>query len=189
MNSHDSMPQAETALPGGSDVWVLIVDDEPGFRDTMRDILVEQGFLVEAVATGEQALEKLRERFFHAALIDVRLPDINGTELLVRLKERHPDTAAIMVTGYASLQTSIRATNAGAFAYIVKPLDIHHLHSLLQQALDRQRTVLEERRLLRQSRHRIQQLETREVQLSERVHQLEEELAAASGTARGDTGS
>src|SRR5215212_7022266 len=152
MNSLNGVPQAENALPVGSDAWILIVDDETGFRNTMRDILAEQGFLVEAVATGEQALEKLQDRFFHAALIDVRLPDMNGTELLVRLKERHPETAAILVTGYASLQTSIRAVNAGAFAYVLKPIDIDHLISLFQQALERQRIRLEERRLLRQSR-------------------------------------
>jgi DNA-binding NtrC family response regulator len=189
MNSLDSMPHAESGLPGGSDVWVLIVDDETGFRNTMRDILVEQGHHVETAATGEQALEKLQGRFFHAALIDVRLPDMNGTDLLVRLKERHPDTAAILVTGYASLQTSIRAVNAGAFAYVLKPLDFEALLSHLWKALDQQRSLLEERRLLRQSRDRIQELETRESQLSERVHHLEEELAAVGGAARGDTGS
>src|SRR5437773_9333313 len=108
------------------------------------------GYRPDTAATGQQALEQTREPFFNVAILDIRLPDMNGTELLAQLKELRPDTTCIMVTGYASLQTSIRATNAGAYAYILKPLDIDQVSTLLEQALEQQRLVFENRRLLRQ---------------------------------------
>jgi DNA-binding NtrC family response regulator len=182
MNPQNSMPPPNDSLSAGSEVNILVVDDEPGNRETLRDVLVELGYRAATAATGEQALALLRERFFHAAILDVRLPDMNGTELLAQLKARHPDTVAVMVTGYASLQTSIRATNAGAHAYILKPLDFGHVISLLQQALGQQRSVFEDRRLLSQSRDRIRDLEASEHRLSERVQHLERELAAQRGT-------
>jgi DNA-binding NtrC family response regulator len=182
MNAQSNIPSPNDSLPDGGEIGLLVVDDEPGCRETLRDVLAEMGYRAESAATGQQALALLRERFFHAAILDVRLPDMNGTELLTRLKELHPDTVAIMVTGYASLQTSIRATNAGAAAYVLKPLDFEQLVSLLQQALDQQRSLLEERRLFRESQERIRDLEASEHRLAERVQHLEQELAAQRGT-------
>lgn len=143
-------PSSEPPPFGGDDVHILIVDDEPGNRETLADIFGEMGYHPETAATGHEALEKVRQRFFNVAILDIRLPDMNGTELLAQLKELQPDTTCIMVTGYASLQTSIRATNAGAYAYILKPLDIDHVSNLLQQALEQQRLLFDNRRLLRQ---------------------------------------
>jgi DNA-binding NtrC family response regulator len=177
MNSQNNLPPPIESFPGDSEVWILIVDDEPGDRQTLADILLEKGYHVETAATGQEGLEKLRGRFFQAALLDIRLPDMYGTELLDRLKELHPDTAAIMVTGYASLQTSMRALNSGAYAYLLKPLDFEHLLGIIQQALEQQRSVFESRRLMHQYRERISALESREAQLTQHVHRLEQELA------------
>src|SRR5439155_2428857 len=76
--------------------------------------------------------------------------DMYGTELLAQIKELEQDTICIMVTGYASLQTSIQATNSGAYAYIIKPIDIDRVSTLLHQALEQQRLLFDNRRLLRQ---------------------------------------
>src|SRR5438270_8993702 len=111
-------PLREPLPSGGDQVSILIVDDEPGNRETLADIFAEMGYHADTAATGQQALEKVREQFFNVAILDIRLPDMYGTELLAQLKEVHPDTTCIMVTGYASLQTSLRAINAGAYAYI-----------------------------------------------------------------------
>jgi DNA-binding NtrC family response regulator len=184
MNSPNNPPLPDHSLPSDSEARILVVDDASGDRQTLADILVEMGYQVETAATGQEALEKLRGRFFHAAILDVRLPDMIGTELLDRLKELHPDTAALMVTGYASLQTSMRALNSGASAYVVKPLDIEHLVSVIQQALKQQRSVFESRRLMHQYREQIGTLESKEAQLSEQVHRLEQELAALREAAR-----
>jgi DNA-binding NtrC family response regulator len=181
MNSQYNPPPPDDSLPSDSEARILVVDDEPGDRQTLADILLQIGYQAETAATGQEALEKLRGRFFHAAILDIRLPDMFGAELLDRLKELQPDTAAIMVTGYASLQTCVHAINSGAHAYVVKPLDIEHLINVIQQALGQQRSVFESRRLLHQYRERIHDLERSEAQLSERVHRLEQEIAALRG--------
>jgi DNA-binding NtrC family response regulator len=181
MSPQNSTPPSKELSSAGSEIDILVVDDEPGCRETLGDVLREMGYQVETAATAQQALALLRKRFYHAAILDVRLPDMNGTELLTQLKELHPDTVAIMVTGYASLQTSIRATNAGAAAYVLKPLDFEHLIGVIQQGLDQQRSLMEERRLLRESRDRIRDLEASEQRLAERVQHLEQELATQRG--------
>jgi DNA-binding NtrC family response regulator len=170
-------------VPSDHEVWILIVDDEPGCRETLGDIFRERGYHTETAATGRQALENAKGRFFNVAILDVRLPDMNGTELLTRLKEEQPDTVAVMVTGYASLQTCVRAIQAGASSYLLKPLDFDHLFNVVEEALDRQRSVWESRRLLSQYRERIGELEAREAQLTERVQRLEQEVAGLRGPA------
>jgi serine phosphatase RsbU (regulator of sigma subunit)/ActR/RegA family two-component response regulator len=150
-----SLPEAVTPplsglpLVGKSAVSVLIVDDEAGGRETLFDILTDKGYEAEMAATGEEALARVRERFFNVAVLDIRLPDMNGTDLLTQVKEVRPDTACIMVTGFANIQSSIRATNAGAYAYILKPIDIQQLETVLGRALHQQSLQLENRRLLR----------------------------------------
>jgi DNA-binding NtrC family response regulator len=178
MDQQIDSPSFPASAFDANDVSILIVDDQPGDRETLRDLFTERGYHAEAAATAQQALEQARERYFHAAIIDIRLPDMNGTELLVQLKALQPDIAALLVTGYASLQTAIKAVRSGASDYLLKPLDMDCLFSVIEQALARQRSVLESRRLLDHYSQQIQDLESREAQLSERVQQLEQEIAA-----------
>jgi serine phosphatase RsbU (regulator of sigma subunit)/DNA-binding response OmpR family regulator len=135
-----------------NEVSVLIVDDEPGNRETLADIFSEMGYRADSAGTGEQALEKARDQFYNIAILDIRLPDMPGTDLLERIKEVQPLTTCIMVTGYASLSSSMRAINSGAYAYIIKPLNIEHVSGVIQQALEQQRLLFENRRLLRRLR-------------------------------------
>jgi K+-sensing histidine kinase KdpD len=89
-----------------------------------------------------------QERFYNVAVMDISLPDIDGTELLSRLLDMHPDVVAIMLTGYSSVQNAIQSLNSGAFSYLEKPLDPDHLLSVMRRGLERQRLVLENRRLM-----------------------------------------
>jgi serine phosphatase RsbU (regulator of sigma subunit)/CheY-like chemotaxis protein len=130
------------------DVRILIVDDDPGALETLVDIFEEMGYRAEAAASGEQALQKIAGRFFNVALLDIRLPDMEGTELLTRLRQLHPDTDCIITTGYASKDTSIQAINEGAFAYIEKPLDMAKVSATIQQAVDKQKLESYNRHLL-----------------------------------------
>src|SRR6266849_1462176 len=107
------------------------------------------GYHTESAGTGQQALEKVRERFYNVAILDIRLPDMYGTELLPQIKEMQPHTTCIMVTGYAAVQNAVMALNAGAYAYLVKPLDIDHVGNVIKQALERQRLLFDNARLLR----------------------------------------
>jgi DNA-binding NtrC family response regulator len=178
MHVLDAARPLAAAPPDDGEIWILIVDDEAGNRHTLQDVLQEQGYRVETAATGQEGLERARTRFFHAAILDIRLPDINGTELLARLKEAQSDTVAIMVTGYASLQTAIRAVDVGAARYLLKPLDIGQLCAALEQALAAQQQAFADRRRLSQCQDRIQELERREAQLTAQVRRLEQQLAA-----------
>jgi len=124
---------------------ILIVDDDVGTRRTLELILERQGFAAETAATGREALGKAERGAFSAALLDVRLPDMQGTELLEPLKAGHPDMEVVMVTGYASTETAIRALNKGAAAYITKPLNVDDVLAELRRILEKQRLLAEKR--------------------------------------------
>jgi two-component system nitrogen regulation response regulator NtrX len=104
---------------------VLIVDDEPGIRDTLRGVLEDEGFAITAVATGEECLDAARNGNFECILLDIWLGDgIDGLETLAKLKEEGSDTAVVMISGHGNIETAVRSTKLGAFDFIEKPLSI-----------------------------------------------------------------
>jgi PAS domain S-box-containing protein len=140
---------------------ILIVDDDKLIRKTLKLVLEKGGYETEMAVTGQEALERAKERFFNLALLDIRLPDMEGIELLVPLKEMHRDMVVIMVTGYASLETAVRALNEGASAYITKPLKSDELVATVREALGKQRLITEKRWVeesLRESEERYRKL-------------------------------
>lgn len=102
---------------------IIIVDDDASIRASLGAILEQEGYDVDTAEDGAKAIERSDLKVFDLALVDMRLPDMLGTELLGRLKERTPKTAKVMVTGYPSMQNAIAAVNEGADGYIVKPVD------------------------------------------------------------------
>ncbi len=116
---------------------VLIVDDERGMRETLSDILHENGYATVLAKDGREALEKVGEEAFDVALLDIKLPDISGTKVLKALKEAQPGMEAIMITAYASLETSIEALNRGAYAYVTKPLNMEEVIATIEGALEK----------------------------------------------------
>lgn len=117
---------------------VLVIDDEESIRKVFQWILEGQGYEVEAAETGVQAIEKFEEKFYNLALLDIRLPDMEGTELLTMLHKRSPRTMKIMVTGYPSLDNAIKSLNIGADAYVVKPVEPSELVKIVQAKLREQ---------------------------------------------------
>jgi DNA-binding NtrC family response regulator len=117
---------------------VLVIDDEESIRQVFRWILEGQGYEVETVETGVQAIEKFEEKFYNLALLDIRLPDMEGTELLNILHKRSPKTMKIMVTGYPSLENAMKSLNVGADAYVVKPVEPSELVRIVQAKLKEQ---------------------------------------------------
>ena len=107
----------------GNGSSILIVDDDESIRKTLAAILEQEGYDVDVAEDGAVAIKKSNEKVFEIALVDMRLPDMMGVELLSKLKERTPKTAKVMVTGYPSMQNAIAAVNEGADGYIVKPVD------------------------------------------------------------------
>jgi DNA-binding NtrC family response regulator len=110
---------------------ILVVDDDKFILSSFQRILTKRGFEVETAESGKQALEKLKHGSFDLALIDVCLPDMNGTDLLKNAKEELKKTVKIMVTGQPSVETSEKATFEGVATYIVKPIKGEELISVI----------------------------------------------------------
>ena len=123
---------------------VLIVDDDEYILETAKDILEEKGFEVHLAKNGASALEKAREIKPVVALLDIKLPDIEGIELLRKLKEMDPGLYVIILTGYASLENAIGALKEGAFDYLQKPIEWEKLLSAIERAFEKKKE--EERR-------------------------------------------
>ena len=117
---------------------ILVVDDDDTIRTTMKAILQDEGYTVDLASTGKEAIQKSQENNYNIALLDIRLPDIEGVELLKLLKDGVPRTRKIMVTGYPSLQNAISALNKNADAYLLKPVDVEKLLNTVKQQLEAQ---------------------------------------------------
>ena len=134
---------------------ILIVDDDESTCRSLSLILGKKGYETETTGTGRGALEKAKRRFFNVALLDIRLPDVEGVELLMPLKRMHPDMIVFMITGYPSLETSVRTSLEGALAYITKPLNMDTVLTAVREALERQRLGMEKRRLYKEARQEM----------------------------------
>jgi len=124
---------------------ILVVDDDQGTRRTLTLILKRKGFEVATAGTAQEALRITDDGAFDVGLLDIRLPDMKGVELLQPFRHRHPDMDLIMVTGYASTETAMRALNEGATAYITKPLNMEEVLLEVEKVLEKQRLVAEKR--------------------------------------------
>lgn len=114
---------------------ILIIDDEESIRKSLAAVLEEKGYLVDMAENGQVAIEKSKTKAYNLALIDIRLPGMEGTDLLTAIKENTPDMVGIIVTGYPSLQNAIEAVNKGADGYIVKPFAIDVLLDMVKKHL------------------------------------------------------
>ena len=103
---------------------ILIVDDDEAIIETMKAILEDEGYIVDTALTGGEAIKKTQNEAFNIVLLDIRLPDIEGVEVLKLLKDTVPRTRKIMITGYPSMQNAIDALNKNADAYLIKPINI-----------------------------------------------------------------
>jgi DNA-binding NtrC family response regulator len=119
-------------------VRILIVDDEESIRIATAAILEEEGYQVDTASNGKEAIEKANANLYNAALIDYRLPDMEGTELLTSLRETTPRMVKIMITGYPSLQNAVTSVNKRADAFLMKPVSIETLLKTISDLLRKQ---------------------------------------------------
>ena len=104
---------------------ILIVDDEPGIRDTLRGVLEDEDFAVETAASGEECLEKVKAASYACILLDIWLGEgIDGLETLQKLKEEGVESSVVMISGHGNIETAVRSTKLGAFDFIEKPLSL-----------------------------------------------------------------
>ena len=117
---------------------ILIVDDDENIRNTMKAILEDEGYTVDLAASGSEAVKKTQIAAYNIALLDIRLPDMEGVELLKLMKDPTPRTRKIMVTGYPSMQNAITALNKNADAYLIKPVNVEKLLTTVKEQLQLQ---------------------------------------------------
>jgi DNA-binding response OmpR family regulator len=104
-----------------------LVDDDDSITEALAALFEKEGYAVQAVKNGLGAIEECGKAFYNAALIDVRLPDIGGIELLRKLRSIHSRMVTIIVTGYPTIDNAVQALNVGADAYIMKPFNPREL--------------------------------------------------------------
>ncbi len=115
---------------------ILLIDDEPQILRALERFLGELGFQVHSVGTFEEATSISMKNYFDAALIDLKLGDKNGVDLLTQLKKNQPDMVCILMTGYGTIDSAVQAIKKGAFHYLMKPFQLEDLENLLKQALE-----------------------------------------------------
>jgi DNA-binding NtrC family response regulator len=133
---------------------ILVVDDETVIRDTLAEYLTQEGFAVDACASGEQALERAAERRYDVALCDMQLPGIDGIELLERLLKLSPQTFVLLVTAFATVENAVEAFQRGAHDYLMKPI-------LLDEVLGKVRRMLQYRDVFQENQDLRRELNRR----------------------------
>ena len=123
----------------GERARILVIDDDESIRKTITSILEEKGYSVDAAENGKEAIRKSKAGFYNLALIDIRLPDMEGTKLLTAMRETVPKMVKIIVTGYPSLHNAVEAVNKGADAYVLKPFNVEKTLKIIEEQLEKQK--------------------------------------------------
>ena len=115
---------------------ILVVDDDMSVRTTFSSVLRQEGYRVTAVKNGYEAIKAIDEESFDLALVDLRMPGMDGIEVLEKIKTRRPQTRVIIFTGYGSITTAVEAMRKGATDYLNKPFSPHELKAGVKKALE-----------------------------------------------------
>ncbi|MCK4224477.1 MAG: sigma-54-dependent Fis family transcriptional regulator [candidate division Zixibacteria bacterium] len=137
---------------------ILVVDDELFVRELLLEFLSTEGYEVSLADSGEKAVELMETQPAEVVLVDLKMPGIDGIETFKQIKKIAPDTLAIIMTGYPTIESSIEALRQGAYDYVVKPFKLNDLKTSIEKAL------------------REHKLKTQITQLKDRIAQLEVEL-------------
>ncbi|HEX8119067.1 MAG TPA: HD domain-containing phosphohydrolase [Pyrinomonadaceae bacterium] len=148
----------------GTRARILVADDEPEIRHVLSDLLSPL-YGCEAVGSAEEAVERLGTGVYDLVISDIMMGGMSGLELIPRVRELSPDTVVIMISGVQTVESAINALRAGAFDYVMKPFDLHHVEAAVSRALEHHYLRVEKRRY--------------ETYLEEMVAQRTEELDGA----------
>ncbi len=120
---------------------ILVIDDEEVIRSLLTDVLTEAGHKVVAVASAEEALEKVKDTAFEVVITDLMMPGINGIEILRKVKKVNSDISVIIITGYATVETAVEAMKEGAYDYLSKPFNLAEIKITVDRAVERQTLI------------------------------------------------
>lgn len=152
------------------DIRILVVDDEESIRGVIVQVLEAEGYRVSAAPTGQEAYELFDENPFDLVITDIKMPNMSGIELLIKIKERNADTEVVIITSHASLETAIAAIKHGAYDYLLKPFeDIELIAAVAKRAAQKIRLVVENRTLLESLKQNAAELENANVMLKQLV--------------------
>ena len=135
---------------------ILIVDDDEVIRETLLDVLKKRGYDIFLSGSGKEALETIKKNIIDLVLLDMRLPDVDGLDVLKRVKELDSEILVIMMTAYSDIQTAVAAMKSGAYHYINKPFELDELKLLIEKGLETKRLINEVRRLHHQQKDQSQ---------------------------------
>lgn len=163
------MPSNKAMLERGEEIVsetgrILVIDDDESMRKLLVMTLESRGYSVDTARDGKEAIRKSNSDLYDLALVDLRLPDMDGIELLTAMKQIAPTMMKIILTGYPSLESAIEAINKGADGYVVKPVKTEQLLSTVQEHLRKQREAktYSEEKVKEFIETRVRELETRE---------------------------
>ena len=145
---------------------ILVVDDEPRICRLLTELLTREGYAVDSALSAEEALGMLKDGDYEMLISDLRMPGMDGFELIETIKKDHPDVAAIMITAYATVETAVQALRHGADDYVTKPFDINELKNVVGRTLEAQRLAHQNETLAQQLRQANQQLVRHKRQLT-----------------------
>lgn len=128
---------------------ILVIDDESSIRNTLKEILEYEKYEVALAEDGEEALEQLQTGPFEVILCDVKMPKMDGIELLDKILEIDPDVAVVMISGHGTIDTAVEAIKKGAFDFISKPLDLNRMLITIRNAMDKTQLTTETKVLKR----------------------------------------
>lgn len=135
---------------------ILIVDDDEVIQETLLDVLKKRGYDIFLAGSGKVALETIKKNIIDLVLLDMRLPDVDGLDVLKRVKELDSEILVIMMTAYSDIQTAVAAMKSGAYHYINKPFELDELKLLIEKGLETKRLINEVRRLHHQQKDQSQ---------------------------------
>ena len=135
---------------------ILIVDDDEVIQETLLDVLKKRGYDIFLAGSGKEALETIKKNIIDLVLLDMRLPDVDGLDVLKKVKELDSEILVIMMTAYSDIQTAVAAMKSGAYHYINKPFELDELKLLIEKGLETKRLINEVRRLHHQQKDQSQ---------------------------------
>jgi DNA-binding NtrC family response regulator len=159
---------------------ILIVDDDEVMRETLLDVFRKKGYEVFSVGSGNEALSVIKRHLIDLILLDMRLPDVDGLEILKRIKEFDTEILVIMMTAYSDVQSAVSAMKSGAYDYINKPFELEELQLLVEKGLETKSLINEVRRLHRE--HQVEYRNSHIYGVSPQIQSLRELIEMISKT-------
>ena len=126
---------------------ILIAEDEKAQRELLEGFLKKEGFSVDGVANGREALQRIEGNFYDLALIDYKMPELDGLKTLKEIRRLYPDLPVVMMTAYGTIETAVASMKEGALDYLTKPIDLEELLLILQKVIERSNLIQENREL------------------------------------------